>query len=462
MPLQRLAFAAVGFLLVGAAVRAAAPPVPPPLVIAAHLKGRLYLLKEASLSDDWLSQMGGPIPKNQLLQLPLLGARKGKARGLPTGECSAGYSLHLFGGHVLVSHWAASNPTLVGAFPLTAFHEVKRQAGRPLSAWISLRPISVFALQAPGNQPFGLMPSFAGSKDARHDFSTMPDGRLRAFLAWRGELTAWDGTVGVGLGPWGAQLEARWDAYADAGGGAKTPAPSQRARTPIRERFAAFSDAGNAYFVTNSGQVHHLPRKGGPKSTTLLWDDPDRPVGLVVSDAATGRAFAFALRRPGADPKKKPDVFFLLQPKLAPLPAGAPALSRTSPGWRPGVARQYASLLLRKGLIKEALAPPKVVVDESAETVADDFDDSPEGARAKYTAARPWAEGAPTARAYGEVAFEQPGGSLQMTKGRWTVIFKGPSTGRGKYARVMATSVSLGRRIAVLEGKVERSTKPFK
>src|SRR5262249_9165626 len=139
-------------------------------------------------------------------------------------------------------------------------------------------------------------------------------------------------------------------------------------------RFLAYRDEKNSYFVTDSGQVHYLPRHGNPRRTALLWGDPDRPVRLLISDTVPRRAFAFALRQPWADPRKKPDVCFVLQPKLKPLPTEAPKLRWTSPEWRAGIASQYAHFLLRQKLLEKGPAPAVALyADKDIETLVRDF-----------------------------------------------------------------------------------------
>jgi hypothetical protein len=103
------------------------------------------------------------------------------------------------------------------------------------------------------------------------------------------------------------------------------------------------------------------------------------------------------------------------------------------------------------------------LVNESAEMVAKDFEKDARAALGKYSPVK--AEPKVAGRAvqvYGEVAYEHANSSLQMTRKGWTVSFKGPITGKGKYARVQVGAVAVGYGIVVLEGKIERSEKPFK
>ncbi len=317
----------------------AAPPASPAVVGAVFDDGRLYVLKREA-----------PV-KNAVIPIPLGDADSRESLlELPIGGDDTTWSLHSSGDHLFLSGWSSFFGATVGAYPHSVFTRGKGSFPRDWRRGFSLCPISNFALRVPGNRFIGVDINFDASRDARHAFALGPGGRLHLFLSWKGKIKAWEGTLPDVIERRGRGI--RWDGGIHSEERLADPPAKCEVDTTVREAFLAYRDAWNFYFVTASGQVHRLPRRGKPDRTSVLWADPDRPVRLVINDAGSGRTFAFALRRPGVDPKGKPDVFFLLEPRPEPKATEAPALSPMSSGWRTGVAKQFADFLIREKILK--------------------------------------------------------------------------------------------------------------
>lgn len=328
-------------LLAASQARAAAPPpFVPGLIPAAYLDGHVYVLKREQHFYNALVRV----------PVPVLGSKEAtKEVEFEHGEPVT--ALQIARGLVWSSDATVDDRCGLWTFPLDHFdRDLKRTRPSLRGQTADFDPIGQFASRTPGNRSIGLDRDFSATRDARHTFAVDYGWRLVLFLAWKGQLKAWRATAF--LKPTGrvTQVRLRWDGWKGLPESAPDPEPGLVLKTDVRGTFQAYLDVTNYYFVTESGQVHTCTRDGKGGRTTPLWDDPDRPVRLVLQDAGSRRVFAFALRRPGTA-RDKPDVFFQLQPKLAPERTDAPAVSEWSADRRIKLPVQYAALLLRRGLI---------------------------------------------------------------------------------------------------------------
>ena len=171
--------------------------------------------------------------------------------------------------------------------------------------------------------------------DARQGFTIDPDGKLYVFVAWKGRLTMWTGKMPKVKGK-SVLHHPRivWDNWKEVKEERPDPSAALVVQTGVKETFFSYQDKTHYLFVTESGQVHSLPRKGKPEKTELVWQDKRRPVRLLIEDSATGTTWAFA---PRTDPKKDKDVkdvFFPLAHKIETVeykPADAGTIDRRKP-----------------------------------------------------------------------------------------------------------------------------------
>ncbi len=191
-------------------------------------------------------------------------------------------------------------------------------------------------------------PTASATHDAHYDFVPAGRERMALLVAWRGELQVWRGALNPR--PDGRNW-VKWD------GAIKTAAkdtaalwdfpPSWRARTAVREPFHAFQDRTHLYLVTVSGRLYACPQRGGP--TELLWGDRARPIRALVSDAGTGRTFAFT----GAGVKGGA-VYFELAPRPKPVPYDVKGVAARKEGDPLASLGGYAAVLLKAKKVKPA------------------------------------------------------------------------------------------------------------
>jgi hypothetical protein len=99
----------------------------------------------------------------------------------------------------------------------------------------------------------------------------------------------------------------------------------------FQEPFQAFAVGQTYLFVTQSGKVYAAPKaEKGERQMKAVWDDPERPVVGLLSDADNDRLFLFC--KPSRGPDK--GVYFELSAKPDPLPydlAGFPPSKADEP-----------------------------------------------------------------------------------------------------------------------------------
>jgi hypothetical protein len=189
------------------------------------------------------------------------------------------------------------------------------------------------------------------------DFLPAADRKVYLFRAWKGQLLVWRGKQALdrldladeeGTGT-------RWENEVKTEGGDFNYPPLARLRTELSEPFLAHGDASHFFFVTRSGQIHGCARTAIGGRTRVIWQDPRRPVRLLLTDAATDRTFAFAYPdRPSAD---APDVYFPLAEKIVPTAlkrdANSPAAAETTED----AMRAAARVLIDAGKIARPTRP---------------------------------------------------------------------------------------------------------
>jgi hypothetical protein len=218
----------------------------------------------------------------------------------------------------------------------TALGRIKRLSNfgkKPQKEWepwncLGLDPINGLAIQHAVHMGFD--PDFSRTRDARFGFTIGGESQLALFLAWKGRLTLWTGKVPKVAKDYEIiHPPIRWDRWVEKEGKMADPKPARVVDTDIKnEQFFAYQDKTHYLFVTESGQVHCLPRDGTDKRTEVIWKDAKRPVRLLLEDNATGTTWAFAPRKDASD-NKLSDIYFPLAKTIKPIDFDAKAL----PAW---------------------------------------------------------------------------------------------------------------------------------
>jgi hypothetical protein len=242
--------------------------------------------------------------------------------------------------------------TRLSNFAAYKSEEKLRRNTRDLFNHLEIEPLT--ELIAPHGA--GVWADLSPLKDAHFAFTLDSERKLCVFLAWNGRLRLWTGKA-----PKVPPRKIAWDNKDPRDGKWATPKPTFEIPTDIRDRFFAYQDKVNWYFVTESGEIHVLPREGKPRRTKRVWEDLDRPVRMLVEDNATGKTWAFAPRKDRSD-KEPPDVYFPLAKKMEPVEYDSTKL----PAWDLGKPLALA-LAHARFLVKEK----KVTLDEKKPKPAD-------------------------------------------------------------------------------------------
>jgi hypothetical protein len=155
------------------------------------------------------------------------------------------------------------------------------------------------------------------------DCLPVDDRTLLLFLAWQGELRAWRMEWSDPHDPKRVRVK-------------YTQEPALRVAADIREPFTLYGSPSRLFVVTESGRLYGCrdADKGGQK-LKLLWDDKRRPIRLVLSDADSGKDFAFAPAPGGFGSAQSTvyasSVYFEIADKLVLTPYNAAALGEVKP-----------------------------------------------------------------------------------------------------------------------------------
>jgi hypothetical protein len=106
-------------------------------------------------------------------------------------------------------------------------------------------------------------------------------------------------------------------------------------------------------FITDEGKVYVArDTKQGKRKLESLWSDDKHKIGVLVTDAKTGKTFAFTKPR---DPKAQPkdEVYFELADPIKPKPFDSAKLTATSAPEPLNTAIQHARFLVAEKLIAE-------------------------------------------------------------------------------------------------------------
>jgi hypothetical protein len=225
--------------------------------------------------------------------------------------------------------------------------------------WIGLSIAPMQRLAIRYGKGWGINPDFSATKDAHFAFTIGRDSKLLVFLAWKGLLSLWSGKLPRVPEKDGLDLpRIHWDNWVQKHEEeSPDPKPFRQLSTQIQKPFFASQDRTDYLFVTESGQVHCLPRQGMLKKTECIWKDARRPVRLLLEDNATGTTWAFAPRK---DPRDKDlaDVYFSLGSIITPIaydPAGLPKWNLRKPL---EMATAHARFLVKQKKVEETLERP--------------------------------------------------------------------------------------------------------
>jgi hypothetical protein len=183
---------------------------------------------------------------------------------------------------------------------------------------LSLDPLSAIVFRQSKGGGFGLDTS--ATDGARSGFTVDAGGKIRVFMAWRGEMQTWTGMLPKIKGPFTLRHpQIVWDGWKAEEGVAPHPPPAFRVKTALKGTFCAYQDETHFFFVTESGEVHSLPRMDRPRETKLIWYDRRRPVCLLLEDTESGTTWAFAPRADSKADKGVADVYFPLAKEIVPV-----------------------------------------------------------------------------------------------------------------------------------------------
>jgi hypothetical protein len=257
----------------------------------------------------------------------------------PSGRC--GGDFHVWGDAFIGLHNKVNTHSTMSAMRLSNFDadpEPPTEESRDYrERWNGLNLYPQRYLAFRHSYDFTDSMAASGTDDARQGFTVDADGKLYTFMAWNGRLYLWTGKFPK-VAPKNRlhHSQITWDNWKGKEEETPKPKPAFVIDTDIKpkETFFSYQDRTHYLFVTESGQVHSLPRKGKPEKSELVWNDKRRPVRLLIDDAATGATWAFA---PRVDPKKDrdvKDVFFRLADKIEPIeydPADTSKIDRRKP-----------------------------------------------------------------------------------------------------------------------------------
>jgi hypothetical protein len=128
--------------------------------------------------------------------------------------------------------------------------------------------------------------------------------------------------------------------------------PVLKIATDIHEPFVLYGTPSRLFLVTESGTLHFcLNAEKGGRKTELLWTGDPRPIRVVISDAASGKDFAFA-PAPKGSAKDVASVYFEISDDLGPVPYDAAKLKEYKPEEQLKTVVEHARFLLAEKKIK--------------------------------------------------------------------------------------------------------------
>ena len=131
---------------------------------------------------------------------------------------------------------------------------------------------------------------------------------LLLFLLWKRELRAWRGEWVDMTDPEKARV--KW-----------AQEPVLRITTFFDEpfNFYLYGTSACLFLVTETGQLYvSRASENGERKFEVVWNDPERPIRVMISDAESGKDYAFA-PAPSDRPEEGQCVYFELAEKVKPV-----------------------------------------------------------------------------------------------------------------------------------------------